>query len=86
MPFILFSLNYSSNLGEAILQLTIFGASALRIIPSISVRSIEAAVVEAYRQAEEGDIVLLSPACASFDMFKNYEQRGEMFVQEVFKL
>ncbi|MBU0629884.1 MAG: UDP-N-acetylmuramoyl-L-alanine--D-glutamate ligase [Candidatus Margulisbacteria bacterium] len=37
------------------------------------------AVREAYRLAEKGDIVLLSPACASFDMFSNYEERGRIF-------
>ena len=39
----------------------------------------EEAVNKAYRLAEKGDTVLLSPCCASFDLFKNYEDRGEQF-------
>ncbi|WP_177421304.1 UDP-N-acetylmuramoyl-L-alanine--D-glutamate ligase [endosymbiont of Lamellibrachia barhami] len=45
--------------------------------------SLEAAVNRAAELAKPGDRVLLSPACASFDMFRNYEARGEAFIQAV---
>lgn len=44
-----------------------------------STDSLEAAMVKAKELAVEGDAVLLSPACASFDLFKNYEDRGRQF-------
>lgn len=42
-------------------------------------RSMEEAVAKAYRLAVKGDTVLLSPCCASFDLFKSYEDRGDQF-------
>ncbi|GHT12654.1 UDP-N-acetylmuramoylalanine--D-glutamate ligase [Bacteroidia bacterium] len=42
-------------------------------------RSMEEAVSQAYEIAEKGDTVLLSPCCASFDLFQNYEDRGKQF-------
>ena len=50
------------------------------------VKSMSEAVKEAYSIAKSNDSVLLSPACASFDLFKNYEDRGEQFKAEVRKL
>ncbi len=48
--------------------------------------SMEEAIKVAYKIAERGDTVLLSPACASFDLFKNYEDRGDQFKEAVKKL
>jgi UDP-N-acetylmuramoylalanine--D-glutamate ligase len=48
--------------------------------------SFEEAIELCYGNAEKGDCVLLSPACASWDMFKSYEQRGEIFKAYVNKL
>ena len=42
-------------------------------------RSMEEAVTKAYKLAQKGDTVLLSPCCASFDLFKSYEDRGDQF-------
>jgi UDP-N-acetylmuramoylalanine--D-glutamate ligase len=44
------------------------------------------AVRAAFDAAEKGDAVLLAPACASFDMFKSFEERGTVFKSEVSKL
>lgn len=54
------------------------------IIPKIiSTDSLDAAMQAARKASRPGDVVLLSPACASFDLFKNYENRGELFKQWV---
>lgn len=49
----------------------------------VEVNTAEEAVQEGYRIAKKGDVVLLSPACASFDMFENYEDRGRQFKKAV---
>ena len=50
---------------------------------SIVVETMDEALKQAYTLAEDGDIVLLSPACSSYDQFQNYEQRGRIFKELV---
>ena len=52
----------------------------------IFTKSLEEAIDECKKNAQQGDAVLLSPACASWDMFDSYEQRGDMFKDYVKKL
>jgi UDP-N-acetylmuramoylalanine--D-glutamate ligase len=62
-----------------------FGDAVPRIMETQSVKELVRIALDA---ADKGDIVLLSPACASFDLFKNYEDRGNQFrdaVQELKK-
>ena len=52
----------------------------------VSTNKMVDAVKSAYDISKQGDIVLLSPACASFDLFENFEQRGNLFKDQVRKL
>lgn len=52
-------------------------------IPYVSVDNLQDAVLAAYQHAHVGDTVLLSPCCASFDLFQNYEDRGRQFINAV---
>jgi UDP-N-acetylmuramoylalanine--D-glutamate ligase len=68
----------------------LFGEDAPRIAQALDgavaiecVATLEDAVRLADARAQTGDVVLLSPACASFDQFRNYEHRGDMFVKAV---
>jgi UDP-N-acetylmuramoylalanine--D-glutamate ligase len=56
------------------------------VVPVVHARSMEEAVACADEMAVAGDCVLLSPACASFDMFENYAQRGRVFAAAVERL
>ena len=57
-----------------------------KAVPLVRAGTMEAAVPEAARRARPRDVVLLAPACASFDQFENYEHRGRVFKQLVEKL
>jgi UDP-N-acetylmuramoylalanine--D-glutamate ligase len=63
-------------LGQATAEITDCLGRAARIQ---QVDTVEEAVLRASRLARSGDTVLLSPACASLDMFSNYVERGERF-------
>lgn len=64
-----------------LLEKTLSGA-----VPLIRVETLDQAVAAANDAAQPGDTVLLSPACASLDMFKNFEERGRLFAEAVRRL
>ncbi len=51
--------------------------------PIVRAESLQAAVAKGFEAAKSGDAVLLAPACASFDMFRSYEERGDVFKKAV---
>ena len=84
-----------ASFGDKVKCLVLLGATKDKIAQTarkagfeniIMVESLEEAVKVSSEQAEPGDAVLLSPACASWDMFESYEQRGKMFKEYVNQL
>lgn len=73
-------------LGRRVRRLILYGAAAGRMERELGgstaierAGDLEQALARAWRAARPGDVVLLSPACSSFDMFRDYEDRGERF-------
>jgi len=60
-----------------------FGGIVKEVLETQTVKEL---VRMALKSAKQGDVVLLSPACASFDLFKNYEDRGDQFRAAVLEL
>jgi len=61
-------------------------AEILAGFKTVRAGSMDDALVQAMRQSREGDMILLSPACASFDMYTSYDERGKIFKKGVDKL
>ncbi|MFK9092331.1 UDP-N-acetylmuramoyl-L-alanine--D-glutamate ligase [Bacillus salipaludis] len=71
--------------GQTAQKIELVGTQAgIKIIKRVD--NVEKAVPEAYQNSEQGDIILLSPACASWDQYKSFEVRGDIFIKAVHKL
>ncbi|KML32746.1 UDP-N-acetylmuramoyl-L-alanine--D-glutamate ligase [Rossellomorea marisflavi] len=75
--------------------LIVFGETAQKLADTgrkagiesiITVDNVEKAVPVAYEHSQPGDVILLSPACASWDQYRTFEERGDMFIQAVHML
>jgi len=80
---------------QGVKALVLFGETAEKIEEAgrtagieiiLRVNNVEDAVPAAYKISHEGDVILLSPACASWDQYKTFEVRGDIFIEAVHKL
>ncbi len=78
---------------EKVKKVILIGEASERIrealegsVPMETVSSYKEAVRVGYSEADAGEVVLLAPACTSFDMFQNFEERGKVFKEEVLSL
>jgi UDP-N-acetylmuramoylalanine--D-glutamate ligase len=78
---------------ERVKQLILLGEARERMAGALGgcvhttlVDTLEEAVHRAFDESKPGDVVLLSPACSSFDMFRDYEERGNLFKEIVNQL
>jgi len=71
---------------RAAIRTAVADAAAVQQVDLVDADSLEAAVSAAARLARPGDVVLLSPACASLDMFRDYKHRADVFVDAVHAL
>lgn len=84
-----FEMNFSNAMKEHVKKLVLIGATSDKIkeavervtdeIEIVKCNTFEEAVLKSKKIAQTGDVVLLSPGSASFDLFKNFEERGNMF-------
>jgi UDP-N-acetylmuramoylalanine--D-glutamate ligase len=81
------------SLGTKAKAALLIGAAAQKIagqiagaVPVVDAKTLDAAIAHAFAAAAPGDTVLLAPACASFDQFRSYEHRGEVFKHVVHQL
>ncbi|HWH77144.1 MAG TPA: hypothetical protein VNT76_07220, partial [Candidatus Binatus sp.] len=83
----------ADGIQQKVRRLVLFGAAKGMIAKALGhltataiVEDLQAAVREAADHAQPGDVVLLSPACSSFDQFHNYAERGKLFKRLVQEL
>ncbi|MCU0821049.1 MAG: UDP-N-acetylmuramoyl-L-alanine--D-glutamate ligase [Spirochaetes bacterium] len=82
----------AASMNDRVRHLVLIGESTVefkkifRNFPMTLSGSMDEAVAAAMKASREGDVIILSPACASFDMFSNFEERGDVFREAVEKL